>query len=164
MATYKASSRNSRNFDLTKEEMLMGALNYAKWYSFKADIELADGSNYQLEPTGFWDYKIELKKDGHTLLNFKMGWKGIVIKTFFGAEEKVYLLKHKGLLSSNYLLLDTTEQELVQIDTDFVWSKLKFDYTLDTSPAFDAIQNNEVLLLTMLHCINYYMMVASAAV
>ena len=85
MANYKANSENSKNVILKLDNQKLGELRYQKWYSFNAEIELVEGEKYQLEPKGFWDAKIELKKGSKTLLDFKMGWKGIMIRTFFNA-------------------------------------------------------------------------------
>ena len=163
MGQYKANATNSQNFNLTTGEQKIGELIYTKWYSFAAQILMNDGSTYQLEPKGFWDSTIELKKEDRVLLEFKMGWKGIVIKTFFDNKEANFLLKLNGLLSSKFVLIDTDRRELVGAETNFKWTKLNFDYTIETSHEFDAFENKELLILTLLHCINYYMMVITAA-
>ena len=92
-----------------------------------------------------------------------MGWNGIVIKTYFNGNEKSYLLKTKNLLSSKFVLIDAVENELLVVDTDFKWKKLSFDYTIDTSMEFESAANKEIMLLTILHCINYYLMIIAAA-
>lgn len=163
MGQYKAKSTNSRNFSLTNGNSPVGELTYAKWYSFNAEIQLADNSTYQFEPTGFWNSKIELKKAEEVLLGFEMGWYGIILKTKFSGNTQNYLLKTKGLLSSKFVLVDEAENELLVAETDFVWSKLRFDYTIDTSMEFDRTENKEIMLLTILHCINYYLTIISAA-
>ena len=157
MGNYKANSINSTNFKLSNDNVNIGELKYTKWYSFKAEILLANNSRYQLEPKGFWDSKIEVKKEDKILLDFKMGWKGIVIKTNFNEIEKSYLLKLKGLLSSKFILIDTHDNELAALTTDFKWNKLNFDYVIETSNEFEHFENKELLLLTILHCVNYYM-------
>ena len=162
MGQYKANSINSKSFILTIENTKIGELNYNEWYSFKAEIQLADNSIYQLEPKGFWDSKIELKKAEKTLLEFKMGWKGIVIKTNFNENEKNYLLKLKGLLSNKFILVDAEENEILAVDTDFKWNKFNFDYTIETSTEFDTMENKELMLLTILHCVNYYLTIIVA--
>ena len=164
MGQYKANSTDSRNFSLTLENSKIGELKYSEWYSFKAEIQLADNSNYQLEPKGFWDSTIELKKAEKTLLEFKMGWKGILIKTNFNDNEKNYLLKLKGLLSSKFILIDAEENEILAVETAFKWRKLNYDYNIETSTEFDNMENKELMLLTILHCINYYLTVIVAAV
>jgi len=155
MGHYKVNSTNSSDFILTSNNVNIGELKYAKWYSFKAEMLLADHSLYQLEPKGLWDSKIELKQGEKTILYFEMGWKGIVIN--FNDSDKKYLLRLKGLLSSKFVLVDTDEKELLAIETDFKWAKLTFDFNIETSNEFDNFENKEVLLLTTLHCVNYYM-------
>ena len=155
MGNYKANSTNSRNFSLTADNVNIGELKYTKWYSFNAEIVLADNSLYLLEPKGFWDSKIELKKGEKIVLDFEMGWKGIVIN--FKDSDKKYLLRLKGLLSSKFVLIDISDNELLAIETDFKWTKLNFDFNIETSNEFDNFENKEVLLLTILHCVNYYM-------
>ena len=105
MAQYKANSTNSQNFDLTSGNKKLGELTYKKWYSFNAEIVMANGTKFQLEPKGFWDSKIELKDESKVLLEFRMGWKGIIIKTLFNNQEETYLLKLKGLLSNKFILI-----------------------------------------------------------
>lgn len=163
MGKYKANSTNSLNFDLFFDDKKIGDLVYEKWYSFKAKIQMSDDTNFQLEPKGFWDAKIELKDNTKTLLEFKMGWNGIVIKTFFNNTEGNYLLKLKGLLSSKFVLIDTEKNELMVADTDFKWRKLNYDYNIETSKEFDKFDNKELLILTILHCINYYMAIIASA-
>ena len=163
MGQYKANATNSHNFTLRFDYQKVGELVYKKWYSFSAEIQMTDGTKYQLEPTGFWDSKIELKDDTQTLLEFKMGWKGIIIKTLFNESEEVFLLKLKGLLSNKFVLLDTNDEELMAAETSFKWSKFNFDYNIETTPVFDNFENKELLLLTILHCINYYITIVAAA-
>jgi len=162
MGQYKANATNSHNFTLRFDYQKVGELVYKKWYSFSAEIQMTDGTKYQLEPTGFWDSKIELKDDTQTLLEFKMGWKGIIIKTLFNDSEEVFLLKLKGLLSNKFVLLDTNDEELMAAETSFKWSKFNFDYNIETTPVFDNFENKELLLLTILHCINYYITIVAA--
>jgi hypothetical protein len=162
MGHYKVNSTNTSDFILTTKNVKIGELKYSKWYSFKADMLLADNSLYQLVPKGLWDSKIELKQGEKTILYFEMGWKGIVIH--FIESDKNYLLRLKGLLSSKFLLMDTDEKELLAVETDFNWRKLTFDFTIETSNEFDNLENKEVLLLTVLHCVNYYMAFANSTI
>lgn len=157
MGKYKGNSINSRNFNLTFDNLKIGELIYEKWYSFNADILLSDGAKYQLEPKGFWDYKIELKDNTNVLLEFKMGWKGIIIKTFFDNKGDTFLLKLNGLLGSDFVLIDKDKNELMIIETDIKWTKLNYDYNIETTQNFENFDNKELLLLTLLHCVNYYM-------
>jgi hypothetical protein len=147
MGHYKANSTNSQNFRLTFENQTIGELIYKKWYSFNAEILLSDGAKYQLEPKGFWDSEIELKDETKTLLEFK---------------EDTYLLKLNGLLSSKFVLIDSDKNELIVAETDFKWKKLNFDYNIETTQNFDNFDKKELLLLTILHGINYYMSIIAS--
>lgn len=163
MGQYRANSTNSQNFSLTLDNKKIGELVYKKWYSFSAEILMNDGTKYQLIPKGFWESKIELKDDTKILLEFKMGWKGIIIKTLFYDKEQTFLLKLKGLLSNKFVLVDINKEELMVAETDFKWSKLNYDYNIETTQRFDSFDNKELLLLTILHCINYYMTLIATA-
>lgn len=163
MALYKANSTNSRNFKVTLENQEIGELLIKKWYSFDADLIMSDGKNYQLITKGFWDSKVELIDGTQTLLDFKMGWKGIVIKTYFDNQERQYLLKLQGFINSKFILIDESDQELSVASTDFKWLTLNFDYDIETSASFDQLRNRDLLLMTMLHCMNYYISYLSAA-
>jgi hypothetical protein len=163
MGQYAANAINSHNFKLTSNSLNIGELIYKNWYSFSAEILMTDGTKYMLEPKGFWDAKIELKDDSRTLAEFKMGWNGIIIKTFFKGKEETFLLKLKGLLSKKFVLLDTENEELMVAEANFKWSKLNFEYNIETSSIFDNFDNKELMLLTVLHCINYYVTITAAA-
>lgn len=156
MGQYKANATNCQNFNLTFENQKIGELVYKKWYSFTAEILMTGGEKFKLEPIGFWDSKIELRDDTKTILEFRMGWKGILIKTQLNGKEETFLLVLKGLLSNKFVLLDTDKEELMVAETDFKWSKLNFDYSIETTQSFDNFDKKELLLLTILHCINYY--------
>ena len=157
MALYIANATNSQDFSVTADNQKIGDLLYEKWYSFSARILMADGSSYQLEPAGFWESKIELKDRNKTLIEFSMGWKGIIIKTLFNGREETFLLKLKGLLSNKFILLDVDKEELLVAETEFKWRKLSFNCNMETTAKFESFDNKEPSLLTILHCVNYYM-------
>ncbi len=165
MSEYKVNSRNTKYFSLIKAEKEIGNLVYEKWFSFNAEINLDSNRDYLIKPKGFWGTIIELKQNDKLLLNFKMHWNGnIIIKTVFDETEREFVLKHKGILKSFYVLLDKNEQELVVLRPDFKWSKFNHDYNISTSESFDKFDFNEILLLTVIHCANYYMTMMSTVV
>ena len=157
MANYKANATDSKNFRLTSNSHKIGELTYGKWYSFKAYFRLSDGKKYNLEPKGFWQSKIELTDGRQVLLEFKMGWKGILINTFFEESEKCYLLRVKSVFSNQFVLLDTDQEELLIAKTDLKWNRLNFDFEIETTPKFDEFEHKELLVMTILHCVNYFM-------
>ena len=75
-----------------------------------------------------------------------MGWNGIIIKTFFNTTEESYLFKLKGLLSSEFILINTEKKELLVVECDFKWNKLDYDYTIETTQEFDNFTNKNLLV------------------
>lgn len=163
MGTYRANSTDSHKFYVVSDNIKVGNLVYKKWYSFEADILMPDGKRFQLRPKGFWDSKVELTDGSKTLLEIKMGWKGIVIKTYFDQQEKHYLLKLKGLLGDKFILIDDSNQELMRAKTDFKWRTLNYEYSIETTESFDHLGYRNLLLLALLHSMNYYMTLISSA-
>ena len=164
MTEYKAQSKGLLSFDVTRNDKFIGRLSYKNWYSFKASVELADNSTYQIEEKGFWGTTIELKHNEKLLLNFKMNWNGdIIIQTYFDRAEADYVFKHKGFLKESYVLLDRKGTELLVMKPDLNWRKLNYNYQLTTTNEFDEFSNSKILLFTVLHCANYYVSAAGSA-
>lgn len=163
MADYHVTANATRDFQLRADEALLGTLHYAEWFSFKATITLADNATFQLGPKGVWGTTIELKDQQTVLLNFKMNWSGtIIIKSKFN--HKVFLFKQKSMLKNTFVLLDKEEQELLVVQPTFKWSSFNHDYTLATTEEFEALDQKALLLLTTIHCANYYMSMVAASV
>ncbi|HEX8329650.1 MAG TPA: hypothetical protein VF629_19085 [Hymenobacter sp.] len=164
MKQYQATSLDTKHFKLTQAGAEIGLLEYESWFSFKAEIILADHCRYAVHPKGFWGTTIEVKDQEQVLLDFKMNWKGqILIRSLFGGAEEYYILKHKGLLKSTFVLVHREETELLSIEPDFKWTRLNFDYQLTASDAFEQLDRKELLLLTAVHCANYYLTMMTAA-
>lgn len=162
MKEYKVKSEDTKHFSLTLDYQEIGRLIYKKWFSFKAEMILMGARTYQIEPKGFWGTTIELKQHDNVLLNFKMDWNGnIIIHTRFDETERDYVLKHKGILKSAYILLSKEKEELLAIQPDFKWSKFNYDYTISTTDEFENLRGKEILLLSTIHCVNYYMTMMS---
>lgn len=158
MAEYSVASIDSKHFSLKQNDTVLGVLHYLTWYSFKAEIKLANNSVYQIEPKGFWGTTIELKELGQVLLDFKMNWSGsIEVNSKFNGVEKHYLFKHKGILNEFFILLDSDETELLTMKPDFKWKKLKTDYEITTSAQIESLYEKDILLMVLIHCANYYM-------
>lgn len=159
MAAYHVVANGTRDFQLLDDNTeALGTLHYSEWFSFKAVITLADGSTFQVAPRGAWGTTIEVRKQDTVLLNFKMHWSGdIIIKSKFN--QKAFVFKQQSLLKNRYVLQDEDKdkQELLTIQPDFQWSKLNHNYTLSATSEFEALEHSALLLLTIIHCANYYM-------
>ncbi|MBD2705230.1 hypothetical protein IC229_31705 [Spirosoma sp. BT702] len=158
MADYQAKSSNSLSFELTQGAESIGKLTYKNWFHFTATLELANHSTYQLIPKGFWHSTIELKEADRVLLKFSMNWNGsIALKTYFNDMENEYLLKHRGVFNESFLLIDQEETELLIMKPHVKWINLNYEYQIQASDRFESLSNKELLLLTSIHCANYYM-------
>lgn len=157
-ADYQAKSTNSLTFELTQGDETMGKLSYKSWFGFTASIELANHSTYQMIPKGFWGSTVELKDNDTVLLKFAMNWNGsIALQTYFNEMEKEYIFKHRGVLNESFILIDEEETELVVMKPHMKWINLNYEYQIQTSDRFESFSHKEILLLTAIHCANYYM-------
>ncbi|WP_420148518.1 hypothetical protein [Spirosoma sp.] len=164
MTEYQAKSNGSLSFDVTKGDSQIGKLIYQSWFTFNSTLELANGLIYTIEPKGFWGTTIELKDGDKVRLKFKMNWNGdIVIQTYFDGFEKGYVFKHKGIFKESFLLIDQDGIELLVTKPQIKWSKMNYEYQIMVSDAFEALANKEILLITSVHCANYYMSMMMAA-
>jgi hypothetical protein len=163
MPDYKVLATGSKEFQLVADDRVLGHLRYPEWFSLKAVITLADGSSFPIEPRGFWGTTIELKDQQNVLLNFKMHWDGKIILKSKLDGSRALVFKSKSLLKGSYELQDKHEQELLVVQPDFQWKKLNHNYTISTTELLEDYQAKELLLLTTVHCANYYMMMTAAA-
>ncbi|MBK8945329.1 MAG: hypothetical protein IPM32_08680 [Ignavibacteriae bacterium] len=159
MAEYKVKADKSKNFSLTNNEKLLGKLIYEHWYSLKANVELID-KLFKIEPKGFLGTTVEVKDSDKIYLSFTMSWNGnIVITSKLEKKVKHYFFKHKGILKDNYLVMDENDKELMVVRPSIKWSKFNYEFSISTSDTFEKFNNKEILLITIAHCANYYLMV-----
>ncbi len=164
MTVYQAKS-NKLVFDITKDYTLIGQLTYKSWFKFNATITLPNTTEYEVLPKGFWGTTIEVKDGENVLLEFKMNWSGdVVIQTYFNAVEKGYVFKHRGFFKDSFILLDEDGAELLVMKPHVKWSKMFYEYEITTADAFEALSNKEIVLITSLHCANYYMSMVTASI
>ena len=164
MKEYQAKSNSSLSFEITKDDELIGKLSYKSWFKFDATIEITN-SNYQVEPKGFWGTTIEVKDGEKVLLQFKMNWHGeVVVQTYFNDLEKGYIFKQKSVFKDSFILMDQEGTELLVMKPHMRWKKMNYEYHITTSDTFETSADKEILLMTALHCANYYMTTMMAAI
>ena len=87
-----------------------------------------------------------------------MNWSGeIVVQTYFDGVESGYILKHRGFFKESFVLIDKEGPELLVMTSQLKWSKMNYEYLITTSDNFETLPGKEILLMTSLHCANYYM-------
>ncbi|MEG0928791.1 MULTISPECIES: hypothetical protein [Chryseobacterium] len=165
MAEYYAKSNKSLNFEVTKDDKLIGKLSYKNWFKFNAIIDIADHQSYQVEPKGFWGTTIELKEDEKVLLKFRMNWNGeIIVQTYFDGLKESYVFKHRGIFKESFVLTDKIGSELLIMKPSLKWNLMDYEYQIISSDIFETFSNKEILMMVSLHCANYYMSMMSAAI
>ena len=158
MAKYQAKSIDYLSFALTQGDEFIGKLSYKRWFSFTAVIEMANKASYQVEPKGFWGTTIDLKEADNLLLTFNMNWHGdVVVQTHFNNIETGYIFKHRGLFNESFVLIDQEEIELLVMKPHLKWKNMNYDYQIITADRFNSFPSKDLLLLTSVHCANYYM-------
>ena len=165
MAEYQVKSDKPKKFTLMFNDKLLGNLLYDNWFSLKSEIILADDTRFRIEPTGYWGNTIEVKSNENTLISFRLDWNNtIIIKPPFGNDRSYFIFKQKDLLKSHYILLDGDKNELLAVRSDYMWSKLNYDYNITTSDDFEKLEDKDLFLLSVIHCTNYYitMMIIAA--
>ena len=149
---YTAKGVHNRHFELLDaSSTAVGKLDYTSWFSINAEIHLQDGSVYGIGSTNFWHTSIHMTKDGIEVCNIKYNWKGQTIVTF--AAGGTYLIKHTGFFNSGFVLVNENERELISMKADFDWSKLSFNYLIETNDDY-AEGKDVTLILLALYCTN----------
>jgi len=162
MVTYHAKSTNGLSFEVRKDNEAIGQLTYSSWFKFNAVITVA-GATYPVAPKGFWETSIEVRNGEKVLLAFSMGWKGeIVLRTYFNGTEQGYVFNHRGLFRESFILADPEGTELLVMKPHLKWAKMNYEYEVATTDTFEAFPDKAILLLTALHCGNYYLSMTMA--
>ena len=126
-------------------------------FFLKAQIKLANGEVYELNPTGFFGTSITVTKGGSEIANLKMNWRGQIVIAFKDGQE--YLLKAKGIFQDKYILENKEAEKLIQFDPKFNWSK--FDYNYDIT--YDKIPQDILLILLGVYASNYFIAMMSGS-
>lgn len=154
---YQAISEKFTHFKISKDNKQIGQLIYKSWFNFSAEIEILN-SKYYILPKGFWGTTVEVLDGKTVLLKFTMNWDGnIVMNIYFSDVEKNYTFSHKGFLRESFVLSDEKGMELLVMKPNIQWRSMKYDYHINTSEFFETFEEKYILLLTSLHCANYYM-------
>lgn len=158
----KASSHDSRQFTLQDDATNIGTLVYPKWYSLTADIEIGGLPKYKVGPKDIWGTTMELKEGDAVLVKLKINWKGNAVVHLLPTEQK-FELQQRGLLKSSFVLTDSEGNELMFLKPNFQWTKLNYDYQIETTDIFKKMKQQHLLVFASIHYINYYISMTTAA-
>ena len=154
----EAKSTDKKTLQLTENGQLLGELIYENLFSLRAEIKLTNSDLYKINPAGVFGTSITVTKNGTEIANLKMNWKGQIVFSFQDRQE--FVLKAKGLFFHNkYILENKEEEQLIQFDPKFNWSK--FDYNYDIT--YDNKPQNILLVLIGVYASNYFIASMSGA-
>lgn len=90
---------NNTGFTATYNGETIGTLKYTKWFSHTAAITIGE-STYQIYPTGFWNFRYEIIKEGKLWLTVTNSWNGYkAVKAH--DEERPLTIAPKGFLRAD---------------------------------------------------------------
>jgi len=156
---YKIISTSAKgDFSLiNSEEEEMFALQYDNWFTSTGKTEV-DNKSYSIESKNIWQneffFNRGLEKIGSITFNFKGDAIINLHSTFFR-------LKFKGLINGKFELIDGEENILAVLKPSIKWTKMRYEYDVETSERLDAREEIKELLLITSYAANistnYYM-------
>lgn len=145
----KAECINQQTFELTDNERLVGALIYPSIFSFDAEIELPNSDRYLIRSDGFFGTNIKVTRNHVELANLRMNWKGQIVITMHNGQE--FLFRNTGIFNYKFVIENNETEKLVQFDPCLNWSKLNYNYTVESMKPQDSL-----FLMLGLYVSNYY--------
>lgn len=115
-----------RKFTAHSNGEVIGVMEFPKWYSHMAAITVGE-SIYRICPTGFWNFRYEVIKDGKVVLTVKNTWKGYVITKNMDQERPLTLMP-KGFFKGGYIIKNYRNEVVLEVHSDFHWKKFSQDY------------------------------------
>jgi len=150
---YTAIGHHNRHFELLDERQSpVGKLDYAKWFSTQAKIELPDGTVLDIVNKTLFHTSMHLMKGDEEMAQLRFNWKGQIVLTMTDGTE--YLLKGAGFFNHKYHLHNSNDIELITLDPDFSFSKMSYNYDITTNDNYKEA-NDATMLLLCIYLINY---------
>lgn len=166
MNSYKITANQLGQYQISRQDQIIGEWIYPKWYAKQSEIRHKDGRVWQVKPKSFWGNATEIFDAGGSLAEFKMRWNGSMEIQIFKPEQTYrFYFKLKGFWKTSYLLLDEHLHELCQLYPDMKWNRTHYDFSIETSEEFEQLDAKEIILFAMIACADYHLKsISSAAV
>lgn len=108
-------------------------VSYIDWFSNKAVVEY-NSQCIEIVPKNFWKSKFDIYKNDVDCGDIIFNWMGHVIirlSRLDGAPDDEFLLKHRGLISTEYDLITINNERVLTLKANYDWSKLKYFYSIE---------------------------------
>lgn len=145
----EAKSIDKKTFQLTENGELLGELIYENIFFSKAEIKFPNSEVCQIKPVGIFRTNTIVTKNGIEIANLKMNWRGQIVIAFQDGQE--FVLKGKGIFYDKYIIENTNQEKLIQLDPKFNWKKFRYNYTI----TFDKKPEDILLILLGVYASNY---------
>jgi len=154
----EAKSIDKKTFRLTDNGQQLGELTYESIFSHKAEIKLADSESYYIKPVGFFGTSITVTNNEKEIANLKMNWGGQIVFEFQDGLE--FIFKPKGQFLSKYTIEDKDGENLLQLDPNFNWREINYNYNITYKKKPDDI----LFVLLGIYASNYYIAAMSGQI
>ena len=114
-------------------------LVYDNWFT-STGRAIINKQSYSIESKNIWQHEFIFKKGEEKIGSMSFNFKGNAI---LNIEGEYYILKFKGLLNRRFELLDGKDNVLMVLKPNIKWSKLRYEYDVETS---DSLGEKEELI------------------
>lgn len=150
----EAKSTDGRRFKLIDKGQPLGEIIYNNAFTLKAEIYLTDGDRYKIAPKGIFGTSVTLTKNEVEVATFVMNWSGHIVITIPNRDEFIFRLN--GFFSNKYILENKEHEQLIQLEFNFIWRKLQYQYNITCNVEYQNNEENILLLLLCIYSVNYY--------
>lgn len=133
MTVFLESTSSKGSFRLLREGQSRFELAYKGWFSGEA-MTAFNGQDIKIKSKNIWMSKFDIFKNELDCGDIIFNWMSHVIIRLTradGAGEDEFLLKHRGILSTQYELWSANERHLLTLKAGFNWSKFKYNYSVE---------------------------------
>jgi hypothetical protein len=153
----EAKCSDSKTFQLIDNEQVIGEISYEQLFKLHGTIKLGNDVPYEIKTEGVFSTTIHVRQNTIEIATLKMNWRGQIVIAFVSGEQ--FVLKPKGVFSSNYVLENEAQEPLIQYEPSFNWKKFNYNYFIN----FEENPNNNLLILIGIFATNYYISTLSGA-
>lgn len=150
MNIIKATCADNRLFTLTKEDQLIGQLNYRSLFSTKALLQTSPTEAYLAKTVGIIQPRIAIFKDKTEIASLHMQG-SIALRIRFHETNQTFVLRSVGNLKSKYTIENEQHEILMEFEPSFAWKNFKYSYTISSEK-----ENDVLLVLIGLYGANYF--------
>lgn len=153
----EAKSINNKTYQLTENGQLLGEIIYESILSTKAEIKLPNSETYKVEQVGIFDTGMIVSKQGMEIAKLEMNWRGQIVFHFQDGQE--FILKAKGWLGNKFVIENSNEDVLFQLDSTLNWRKLNYNFDI----LIENKTQNILVVLLGVYAANYFLASMSGA-